>query len=86
MSGAELRGQTVSDEQIQEWADEAEAGYDVPTLRRRGRPTVGQTPGVVVTVRLDQATLDAMLARARAEGVRNRSEAIRKAVQAWTSR
>ena len=81
----ELRGQPVADEQIQEWADEAEAGYDVPTLGRRGRPTVGEGPTEVITVRLDKATLDAMLTRARAEGVPNRSEAIRRAVRAWSA-
>ena len=35
--------QVVSEEQIQKWADEAEAGYDVEELKRRGRgvPVVG---------------------------------------------
>jgi hypothetical protein len=84
MSEPKLREQSVSDEQIQAWADEAEAGYDVPTLRRRGRPTVGDGPGVVVPVRLDASTLAALNERAQAEGLANRSEAIREAVRAWT--
>lgn len=32
----------VTDEQIQQWADEAEAGYDVQDLKRRGRGRPGR--------------------------------------------
>lgn len=86
MSERLLRGKPVTDEQIQAWADEAEAGYDPADLRkaRRGRPPVGNGPGVVVPVRLDAATLAALTARAEAEGITTRSEAIRAAVRAWT--
>ncbi len=28
----------VTDEMIEQWADEAEAGYDVAALRKRGAP------------------------------------------------
>ena len=84
MSKREMHGEAVSDEQIKAWADEAEAGYDAPTLRRRGRPTIGSGAGVVVPVRLDGPTLAALTARAEAEGLPNRSEAIRAAVRAWT--
>lgn len=79
-----MREQPVSDEQVQRWADEAEAGYDVAALRRRGRPSAGDGPGTVVPVRLDAPTLAALNERARAEGMANRSEAIRAAVRAWT--
>lgn len=79
-----MHGKAVTDEQIQAWADEAEAGYDVPKLRRRGRPPVGDGAGVVVPVRLDGPTLEALAARAAAEGLENRSAAIRAAVRAWT--
>ncbi|WP_314814934.1 ribbon-helix-helix protein, CopG family [Arachnia propionica] len=34
-------------------------------------------------MRLDAATLAALTARAEAEGIQNRSEAIRTAVKAW---
>ena len=80
-----MRGESVTDEQIQAWADEAEAGYDLSSLpkARRGRPPVGDGPGVVVPVRLDAAILAALTARAEAEGIQNRSEAIRAAVKAW---
>jgi hypothetical protein len=79
-----IHGEIVDDEQIQAWADEAEAGYDVAELRRRGRPTVGDGPGIVVTVRLDAPTLAALSERAEAEGIPTRTEAIRAAVRAWT--
>ena len=65
------------------WADEAEAGYDVENLRKRGGPAVGDGPGVVVPVRMDAALLEALNARA-AQAHISRSEAIREAVRAWT--
>ncbi|RKS80566.1 ribbon-helix-helix CopG family protein [Motilibacter peucedani] len=83
MADERVRGELVDGAQLQAWADEAEAGYDVAALRRRGRPAAGDGPGVVVTVRLDEATLAALLERAEAEGLPNRTEAIRAAVRAW---
>jgi hypothetical protein len=86
MSEHLMHGKPVTDEQIQAWADEAEAGYTLADLPkpRRGRPPVGEGPGVVVPVRLDAATVAALTARAEAEGISTRSEAIRAAVRAWT--
>ena len=86
MSERRLHGEPVSEEQIQAWADEAEAGYEVSELpkARRGRPPVGEGPGTVVPVRLDAATLAALTARAEAEGISTRSEAIRAAVREWS--
>jgi hypothetical protein len=83
MDGETINGKPVTDGMIQEWADEAEAGYDVEKLRKRGRPTVGDGPGAVVPVRMDAALLEALNARAAQEHV-SRSEAIREAVRAWT--
>lgn len=83
MTDRKIRGQAVSEEQIQAWAEEAEAGYDVTKLRGRGRPPVGDGPGEVVPARLDAATLAALDRQAKAEGLANRSEAIRAAVRAW---
>ncbi|MBO0840733.1 MAG: CopG family transcriptional regulator [Sciscionella sp.] len=68
---------------ITRWADEAEQGYDVKQLRRRGRPTVGDGPSTVVPVRMDNELLEALAERAEREHV-SRSEAIRAAVRAWT--
>lgn len=84
MGGETIDGRPVDDEQIRAWADEAEGGYDVAALRRRGRPVKGSGPGEVVPTRLDPALLAALDARAKAEGLPNRSEAIRAAVRAWT--
>lgn len=82
MAGETINGVPVTDEMIQDWADEAEAGYDVAKLRKRGRPTVGDGPGAVVPVRMDAALLEALNARAEQNRV-SRSEAIRAAVRAW---
>ena len=71
----------VSDEQIQQWADEAEAGYDVDALKRRGRgrPGRGAEPMQVVAVRLTAAELEALDATA-AKQYMTRSEVIRAAL------
>ncbi|CAM2751527.1 Ribbon-helix-helix protein, copG family [Actinomyces slackii] len=83
-----LHGKPVSDEQVQAWADEAEAGYDLADLPapRRGRPPVGEGPGTVVPVRLDQETIAALTRRANKEGLATRSDAIRAAVREWAHR
>lgn len=82
-----MNGKPVTDDQIQAWADEAEAGYDLSQLPtpRRGRPTVGDGPGTVVPVRLDAATIAALTVRAEVEGIATRSEAIRAAVHQWAN-
>jgi ribbon-helix-helix CopG family protein len=71
----------VSEEQIQDWADEAEAGYDVDDLKRRGRgrPGRGAEPMQVVAVRLTVEELEA-LDVAAAKSDMSRSEAIRAAL------
>ena len=68
----------ASEEQIQQWADEADAGYDVDVLKRRGRgpPGRGAEPMQVVAVRLTAEELDALDAAA-AKNDMSRSEAIR---------
>lgn len=85
MSERQMHGKPVTDEQIQAWADEAEAGYDLENLPapRPGRPPVGDGPGTVIPVRFDAATIEALNTRAEAEGITNRSEAIRAAVRSW---
>lgn len=76
----------VSDENIQEWADEAEAGYDVEELKRRGRgrPGRGAEPMQVIAVRLtaeEIVALDAVAARDHL----SRSEAIRRALAGYAA-
>ena len=83
MSVETIDGIPVTNEQIDVWAAEAEAGYDTPALRRRGRPSLGNGPGEAITVRLDAPTLAAVARRAAEEGLKDRSEAIRAAVREW---
>ncbi|WP_271036102.1 MULTISPECIES: ribbon-helix-helix domain-containing protein [Rhodococcus] len=82
MADETIDGIPVTEEMIEGWADEAEAGYDVAALRKRGRPTIGEGPATVVPVRMDEALLQALNARAEKEHV-SRSEAIREAIRAW---
>ena len=87
MSAAEtINGVPVTEEQISEWAAEAEAGYDVQTLRKRGRgrPGRGAEPSQVVALRLtseELAELDALAARTH----KTRSELIRDALAAYAA-
>lgn len=71
----------VTEEQIQKWAEEAEAGYDVEELKRRGRgrPGRGAEPMQVVAVRLTVGEI-AALDEAAAKHDMSRSEAIRAAL------
>lgn len=73
--------QMITDEQIQKWADEAESGYDVEDLKRRGRgrPGRGADPMQVVAVRLTAEEISALDAVAEREHL-SRSEAIRRAL------
>ncbi|MET8521160.1 ribbon-helix-helix domain-containing protein [Nocardioides sp. NPDC004968] len=75
-----------TDEQIQKWADEAEAGYDVEELKRRGRgrPGRGAEPMQVVAVRLTAEELEALDALAEREHL-SRSEAIRRALAGYAA-
>ena len=79
-----VNGVPVTDEMIQEWADEAERGYDVETLRRRGRKPLGDGPARVVPVRLDDSLLAALDARAEEEHL-SRSSVIRAALRSYVA-
>lgn len=79
-----IQGVPVTDKQIQEWADEAERGYDVEQLRRSGRKPIGDGPARVVPVRLDDSMLAAVDERAQRDHV-TRSEAIRAAIRAYVA-
>lgn len=78
-----MNGKPVTEEQIAVWAAEAEAGYDVEVLKRRGRgrPGRGSEPSQVVALRLTVDEIAALDARARREG-KSRSEVIRDALTA----
>lgn len=82
MAGREtINGTPVTEEQITAWADEAEAGYDVAALKKRGRgrPGRGVEPSQVVALRLTVDELAALDARAESEG-KSRFEVIREAL------
>ena len=77
------RGVPVTDDLVDRLADEAEAGYDVDVLRRRGgRPRMGSGPAEVVPVRLDPALRAALAQRAEADNS-TASDVIRDALRAW---
>lgn len=57
-----INGTPVTAAQIAEWAAEAEAGYDVEALKKRGRgrPGRGAEPSQVVALRLTAEELAAL--------------------------
>ncbi|HEX6686049.1 MAG TPA: ribbon-helix-helix protein, CopG family [Candidatus Limnocylindrales bacterium] len=79
-----IQGKPVTEQDIQDWADEAERGYDVDRLRKRGRRPLGDGPAQVVPVRIDDALLTALAERAQRDQV-SRSEAIRAAIRAYVA-
>ena len=81
-----LNEHDVTEEQIQAWADEAEAGYDVEQLKKRGRgrPGRGAEPMQVIAVRLTAEEIAALDAKAARDNV-SRSEAIRRALASYAA-
>jgi len=76
-----INGKPVSDEQIEAWAAEAEAGFGAEALKKRGRgrPGRGAEPSQVVALRLTLDEIAELDARAEREG-KTRSEVIREAL------
>lgn len=86
MSKRIINGHEVSDDQVQAWADEAEAGYDVDQLKRRwGRPPRAEKASQVIPTRFSDSELAALMERADREGM-DRSTAIRTAVREWSAK
>jgi len=76
-------GRTLTEEDIGRLADEvAETDYPAQTLRRRGRPSLGDGPSGVVPVRLDAALREAVAERA-ARDETTVSEVIRRALRRY---
>jgi hypothetical protein len=77
-------GRRITDQDIENLAVEAQAGYDVEALiarrNKRGRPTIGNAPSSVESVRLDPELRRQLLERAEAEGTTT-SELIREALR-----
>ena len=74
-----IRGDEVTERQIDEWVAEAEAGFDVEALKKRGRPGRSREASQVVALRLTAEELAALDVRAQREG-KSRSEVIRDAL------
>lgn len=79
-------GTPITDELIEQLADEAERGFDVEDLTqrrgKRGRPTLGTGPSTVESVRLDPELREQLARRAEQEGV-SVSELIREALRGY---
>ena len=85
-TGETIEGVPVTEAQIAAWATEAEAGYDVDVLKKRGRgrPGRGAEPSQVVALRLtieELAALDAVADREH----KTRSELIREALTIYAA-
>lgn len=76
-----INGVPATEEQIAAWAAEAEAGYDITALKKRGRgrPGRGAEPSQVVALRLTREEIAAIDERAK-RGGKSRSEVIREAL------
>lgn len=79
-----IGGHEVTEEQVDAWVAEAEAGHDIEELRKRGQRTRGHAAAKVVPVRFTDEELAALMERADRERL-NRSEAIRRAVHDWAT-
>lgn len=77
-----INGVPVTEAQIDIWVQEAERGYDIEELRKRGRPRMGSAVARVTTLRLDPELDEALDARA-ARDERSRSDVLRDALRAW---
>jgi hypothetical protein len=51
-----IKGKPVTEADVQDWADEAERGYDVEQLRKRGRKPIGGRPAQAVPVGIAAGT------------------------------
>ncbi|MGV1003227.1 MAG: ribbon-helix-helix domain-containing protein [Candidatus Nanopelagicales bacterium] len=83
-SGEKIQGRPVTEQDIQDWAEEAERGYAVEQLRKRGRRPIGDGPAQVVPVRIDGTLMAALTERADRDQV-SRSEAIRAAIRSYVA-
>lgn len=78
-----FKGRAVTDDDIEQLARHAEAGFDVSALKRTGgRKPIGSAAARVIPVRLDPELEAALRSRAETDHS-NASEVIRDALKAW---
>ena len=75
-----INGKPISEEQIDAWVAEAEEGYDVEMLRKRGRKPRDEEAAQVVSIRLSPSEVLHLDQYAVSHGL-SRSQAIRKALK-----
>jgi Ribbon-helix-helix protein, copG family len=84
--GHTAKGTPITDDMVEQVAEEAERGFDVDELitRRRGpgRPSLGEAAKGVESVRLEQELRERVTRRAEADGV-TFSEVIRRALREY---
>jgi len=83
--GKQKDGTPITDQMIEQMADEAEQGYDVGEIERRragGRPAMGSGPATVESVRLDPELKRQLLLRASKDGI-SVSDVIREALRSY---
>lgn len=81
--GQTKAGVELTDDVLNRMAEEAEAGLDVATLRRRpGRPAMGSGPADSLPVRLDPELRKALDDRASAENT-TASDVVREALRRY---
>ena len=75
-------GIELTDEILEQYVAETEAGFDLSKLRPRGRPRLGSAPAKAFPVRLDPALRAALDERAEEDG-RPASEIVREALRQY---
>lgn len=80
--GTTKDGRPITEELIEEYVAEAEAGLDLDKLRPRGRPRMGAAPAKSFPVRLDPELRAALDERAEHDG-RPAAEVIREALRQY---
>lgn len=80
--GRTKSGLDITDELIEKYVAEAEAGLDLSKLRVRGRPRMGSAPAKSFPVRLDPALRQSLDDRA-AKDAKPAAEVVREALRIY---
>lgn len=80
--GRTKSGLDITDELVEKYAAEAEAGFELSRIRVRGRPRIGSAPAKSFPVRLDPALRAALDERATEED-KPAAEVVREALRRY---